>query len=1273
MSDLLDFVGALTGLYEGPIAFDLDGVPYPAADAADISAKAGQLYIQALQPDGTVPFAWGIQDDSSPTDWNLCRLPPTAVLHKEGVSIFFWAFDMPMPTDAVDWVAETFDAPLDEPVPTPGANGWELVRLDSETFYTIQAFERAYGDPEPSDGALYAAISAADAAKAVATDDAVEEPKAFDAAGDAAKQIAKAKAAAAAKGVKPAAKKEAAPPKEKPGPLVPGTAKAPVKVTAAAKVTPAPVVDEAPWDEDLGKYADAVIKAAYDESNPVLQNDITVTVGANAESFNWTPKTMKVGALVALLSSHKEGKKDGLAWVLGDMVGGKRGINSVKTMTCVGLDIDTGMSGVDLDAALKKLGLLALRYTTHSHMKSTTKVRKDIVLTWISKEHADALDIEAPETIQRWLIEAKKYEPSVAAGAKIVDYTHTDRGIEAVIEHAPMPKHRIILPLAVPYDVANESKGTSQKAALEKWRLIPKALARDLGNLPIDKTGSDPNRLFFLPRHEKGSPFEISLFGGELLDWRGMQLVDEFEELDKEINKGKSKSTTPEGRDLGRWSKKSAHGFQVVDMVRTFASEKIRSDMGLKVEIECPFDDHHSNPGDPEDRACLAVNAGDGPSEIFTVACRHDSCQERTNLDMVGKMIADGWFDREDIDRPEYNAVLDEAELANATPAQTKRIEVAAKIEAEDEARAEYQIKIDNLTKQASSDDIETALATILDASLSSIDEARAIEAVQKKIGLSAPRFKQELNKIKRGLGKGKDKDGKKVLQVDDGKRVMFTYTGEIDFHAATEACFDILRAKNDQAKLPHFAALEQRPVRLTQSKSGRSRYDEISSRTLWAELNKFITFVRTTDDGQPGARASVPKEVGDQVFETIYEEMPAAPEIIYTPIFDSKGTLISEPGYYEEEGLLIPSLDFDVPEVPAVPTQEQVDAAVSFLQDELLVDFPFSDYDSKGVERREPSLANTMAMILTPFMRRMILGCTPVFFVSKPVPGTGGTYLGKIPILLFDGEEGAPMVYTENPDEMAKALLAGALGAKSHMFFDDVKSFNNREIMRAITSTQVGGRMLGASRNVEVSNRFNWIATGNNPDIKPEMGRRIVSIRLNLKAEDINDRVFHHSNLHEWLKENRSAIIGALLTLIQHWIVNAKMKGFKTRKQASFEDWAEKVGGVLEAAGIEGFLDNRKAVEADIDEAATRSLIRDWYKKYATGAVSPNELFSMAEDFGNDLIDGNPEDKRTRNKFFKHLNHIENRTFVLGETTLVVVKAIDEERNPVFQLQIQD
>ncbi|AXQ69800.1 PE-PGRS family protein [Caulobacter phage CcrSC] len=1234
MSDLLDFAGALTGLYDGPIAFDLNGEPYPASEAEAITAQEGQLYIQALQEDGTVPFVWGIQDEASPTDWNACRLKPTAVLHQDGTMILFWAFDTPMPAEALGWVEEAFDMKLDEPVPTPGANGWELVRLDAETFYTYEDFERAYGDPAPSDGAIYAAVSKADADKAAQAE------------------------------IEALAAEVQAEPQAKPKKKAAAKKKAPVKVKAE---------DEAPWDEEPVKYGDAFIRSAYDESNPVLHQDIVVTVGANAETYNWKPQTIKLGQMMAMLCQHKEGKKDGLAWVLGDMVAGKRGINSVKTLTSVGLDIDTGMSGADLDKALKKLGLMAVRYTTHSHMKSRTKVRKDIILNWIEKNHA-GLDIEDPETVQLYLIEAKKYEPQVVTDARIVSYDHSDRGIEAVIEHMPMPKHRIVLPMAAPYDIAEESKGTSQKAALEKWRLIPKALARDLGDLPIDKTGSDPNRLFYLPRHDKGAPFEISLFGGDLFDWRTIQLVDSGEELDKFLNQGKSKSTTSEGRDLGRWSIKRAHGFQIADLVRSFAPERIRSDTGLKIEIECPFDEHHSNPGDPEDRACMAVNAGDGPSEIFTVSCRHESCQERTNLDMVGKMIADGWFDREDIDKEDFNALLDEEAVENATPQQAKRIEEATRIELEDTAREEYQIKAEAITAKSTAGEIEDALKTILEANLSSLDEARAIEMIQKKLGLSSPRFKAELNRIKREITASKDKKGQKQVQLDDGKRLMFTYSGEIDFHAATEACFGILRAKNEEEGLPHFASLEHRPVRLTHSKTGRTRYDEISSKTLWSELNKYITFVRTTDDGGYGPRASVPKEVGDQVYETIYEEMPYAPEIIYTPIFDSKGRLISEPGYYEDEGLLIPSLDFEAPNVPEAPSEEEVKEAVRLLADEMLIDFPFSDYDSKGVERREPSRANALAMILTPFMRRMINGCTPVFFVSKPVPGTGGTYLGKIPILLFDGEEGAPMIYTENPDEMAKALLAGALAAKSHMFFDDVKSFNNREIMRAITSTQVGGRVLGASRNIEVANRFNWIATGNNPDIKPEMGRRVVTIRLNLKDEEINNRVFKgHPNLHEWLKDNRSQIIGAILTLIQHWQVNTKSKPFKDRKLASFEDWAEKVGGVLQAAGIEGFLDNRKMAEADMDEAATRMLVRDWFKKYSDRPVTANDLFGLAEDNSNDLIDGNPEDKRTRNKFFKHLNHIENRVFIIGAARVVVIKTIDEQLQPVFILQIQD
>ena len=60
------------------------------------------------------------------------------------------------------------------------------------------------------------------------------------------------------------------------------------------------------------------------------------------------------------------------------------------------------------------------------------------------------------------------------------------------------------------------------------------------------------------------------------------------------------------------------------------------------------------------ERACLVVNAGEGAGEFFTVSCRHESCQDRTMLDMVGKMVTDGWFEREELDSEHYNALAPE-------------------------------------------------------------------------------------------------------------------------------------------------------------------------------------------------------------------------------------------------------------------------------------------------------------------------------------------------------------------------------------------------------------------------------------------------------------------------------------------------------------------------------------------------------------------------------------------------------------------------------------
>jgi len=60
----------------------------------------------------------------------------------------------------------------------------------------------------------------------------------------------------------------------------------------------------------------------------------------------------------------------------------------------------------------------------------------------------------------------------------------------------------------------------------------------------------------------------------------------------------------------------------------------------------------------PDDRACFAVNAGEGTAPVFTISCRHESCRDKTNLDMLGKMLKDDWFAREVLENETFDAVI---------------------------------------------------------------------------------------------------------------------------------------------------------------------------------------------------------------------------------------------------------------------------------------------------------------------------------------------------------------------------------------------------------------------------------------------------------------------------------------------------------------------------------------------------------------------------------------------------------------------------------------
>lgn len=1034
-----------------------------------------------------------------------------------------------------------------------------------------------------------------------------------------------------------------------------------VEATAAAV---APGADTAPWEEeDHGTLLDARLLSPLDLDAPEYAQELVISVGANFKSTKWKNDRMSVAKLIAILARHPVGKqKDGPGFVLGEIVGDNRRKQAITKCYGVGLDIDVGMPGHEIDAALAELGCLALRYTTFSHGKTTSKVNRDKIVKWCDKN-----DMEfGNEAVLAFLKDQVRWDARLLEQAEYVGDSHDPEGVMACINHPPMEKHRVVLPLAEAFDPTKVAKTHAE--GMKMWASVLKALARKLGDLPMDNSAVDPSRLFYFPRHADKRPHETTILGGPLLDWQSLDLsgagatddadMDDFDKaLAAEVEqttKTKSRSKTDEGKKLGRWAIKSAHGFQIVDVIKDHADDRIRTPGSAKIDIECPFDEDHSNPGDSEDRGCFAVNAGDGPSEIFTIKCQHDSCQGKTNLDFLGKMLKDDWFSDEVLEDTTYNA---------ATYEDAPLPEAAEKIAREDDARTEYEKLIDALTPDSTDEQVDEAVASYVRAGLEKRAKLRAEEAIKKNLKMSQATFTRLLASVKKEVNA---EDNKAGTITDPKGRKVFSFTGDFNFDEAFDLCFKALKDTNRKDREPTFSCAGDKPVRLTRDKStGRITFDELQNRTLWSELNNRVTFVRKADSGD-GVRQAVPKEVGDHVYEQAYTELPQSPEIIYTPLYTANGDLVLNPGYVPELNIIMADTGFKI-DVPVDPTAEDALEAVRFLKEEVLIDFPFLDYDTENVERREPSEANCLSMLITPFIRRMISGCTPVFFVAKPVPGTGGTLLGKLPMLIFDGAESAPMRYTQNEEEMQKSLLAAIMDTRSHLFFDDVKDFNNRSLLQSITASKIGGRLLGVSRNVTRPNLFNWVATGNNPIVGAEMERRICWIRLNAKTPDIQNRIFHHPDFPGFVEENRAKIIRAILTMIQYWI-DIGAPTFEERKRVSFEDWSRKVGGVLQACGVEGFLDNRRSAAADLDESAVKQFVKEWLKAHGYQKLTASKLFGWATDIDLDIIEGNNDDQK-KQRFPKRLHTLDGRAFTIDGDDYMVQTAYDEDQNTVFYL----
>lgn len=396
--------------------------------------------------------------------------------------------------------------------------------------------------------------------------------------------------------------------------------------------------------------------------------------------------------------------------------------------------------------------------------------------------------------------------------------------------------------------------------------------------------------------------------------------------------------------------------------------------------------------------------------------------------------------------------------------------------------------------------------------------------------------------------------------------------------------------------------------VCLGERDDGAPAIRELTLSDLRGRLDLAAYWVRTSERGRVAA-SSAPAEVVNVLWSVSpWKYFPVLDGIVAAPVYSKEGRLCGVPGYLSGARLYYHATG-EPPALPGEkPTSEELMNARELLMEEFLGDFPFVDDASK---------ANALALLLTPFVRAMVDGPVPMFFLDKPTPSTGASLLAEALISVFDPAQAVPTPAVQDPDEWRKSITALLLDGGSHVFLDNVNHrLNSAELAAAITAGVWKTRRLSTAETVTLPCRQIWVVTGNNLSATDELVNRACWIRLDAGVERPESREgFRHPHLLRWVGTERRRLQHACLTLVQAWLAEGGPRmGIPWR---TFTPWTEVLGGILAVAFVPGFLANREALrdKADTETQGMKQFVELWRDAHASQVAGVAELFEIASE----------------------------------------------------------
>ncbi|MBN8614737.1 MAG: hypothetical protein J0L92_29330 [Deltaproteobacteria bacterium] len=275
------------------------------------------------------------------------------------------------------------------------------------------------------------------------------------------------------------------------------------------------------------------------------------------------------------------------------------------------------------------------------------------------------------------------------------------------------------------------------------------------------------------------------------------------------------------------------------------------------------------------------------------------------------------------------------------------------------------------------------------------------------------------------------------------------------------------------------------------------------------------------------------------------------------TAVLRPDGTVLSDRGFDDATGLYLTA--DDQMSIPAKPTESDVEAALETIADPVR-DFRFGD---------PHSFSGYVAAGLTLVARPAFLGPSPLFLAHASTFASGKGLLWGVVAIAGTGRIAPAETLATDENELRKDILSKLISGSRVAFYDEIKTVDSAALRSVLTAHEVGGRVLGLSKNFVATNTLTLLAAGNNVPIDLENGRRIIAVRLVTAEEDPSKRTgFKYPDLLAHVASNAAGIRRALLVILANYCAAGRPPQ-KLEPMGSYEAWSALVRGAIVYAGL--------------------------------------------------------------------------------------------------------